>query len=110
MPIAVKKKNNIVNDGNIMDYAASGKILVFKKYRTRLSKYINEIKNNAIGALSQFYRFKPLPTKIQSHLVKEQAVVPGSFLLSLKFFFLLCNVFPVTPLFAFLPIFYSVNL
>ena len=45
IPIAVKKKNNIIIDGKIIEYTSSGKILGTTVCRTGLSKHINEIRN-----------------------------------------------------------------
>lgn len=63
VPIAVRKKNSITIEGNILEYTSSGKILGNTISRTGITKHINEISTKAKGALSQFFRFKTLPTK-----------------------------------------------
>ena len=70
VPIAVRKKNNIVIEGNLIEYTPSGKILGNTICRNGITKHINEMKAKAKGALIQLYRFKNLPEKIKLHLVK----------------------------------------
>lgn len=52
IPIAVKKKNNIIRDRNTLEFITSGKILDNTISRTGINKHINEITKVAKEALS----------------------------------------------------------
>ena len=70
IPIAVKKKDNIVINGNPINYTDNGKVLGLTISRTGIAIHINNIKNRANIAINELRIFKNLPTNIKTHLVK----------------------------------------
>ena len=70
IPIAVQKKNNIIIDGENIEYSGNGKVLGLTISRNGLNKHINDISTKAKAALYDLYRFRDLPENIKTHLIK----------------------------------------
>ncbi len=70
IPLAVKKKNDIVIDGTPIQYSESGKVLGIRIGTSGYNKHLKETANKGTHALRELQRFYALSTKIKLHLVK----------------------------------------
>ena len=74
IPIAVQKKNNIIIDGEVIEFSGNGKILGLTVSRNGINKHINNIATKAKIALHDLYRFYDLPCNIKTHLIKAYII------------------------------------
>lgn len=70
IPIAVKKKNAIIIEGNRIEYSTHGKVLGLTIGRTGIGNHINTTIAKCMNKITELYRFRNLPEKIKVHLVK----------------------------------------
>lgn len=63
-------KNNIIIDGELIEFSTEDKMLGIKIARTGIGRHIEEITNKGKGALAELYRFRNLSPSIKIHLVK----------------------------------------
>lgn len=70
IPIAVKKKDDIIIEGTKIDYSLQGKVLGLTIGRTGIERHVTEIIAKSKKRLSELYRFRKLPEKIRTHLIK----------------------------------------
>ena len=70
IPIGVKKKLDIITEGNHIPYSDYGKVLGIKIGTTGYTKHINETTQKGKHALAELQRFRSLPSSIKLHLVK----------------------------------------
>ncbi len=69
-PIAVKNKEDITINNNIIPYKNSGRTPGLNITSTGLKHHVNEITTKGNIALQEQQRFRNLSTKIKLHLVK----------------------------------------
>ena len=74
VPIAVIKKNNIVIDGELIDFTPQGKVLGLTFGRTGFESHINEIIHKGRQKLTILNRVRNLPTKIKPHIIKAYII------------------------------------
>lgn len=70
VPIAVKKKEDIIIDGIKIDYSLQGKVLGLTIGRTGIERHITDLIQKGRRRITELYRFRKLPEKIRIHLVK----------------------------------------
>ncbi len=70
IPMAVKKKEDIVINNNIIPYKNSGRTLGLKITSTGLKQNVDGITTKGNIALQELQRFRNLSTKIKLYLVK----------------------------------------
>ncbi len=70
IPMAVKKKEDIIINNNIIHYKNSERTLGLKITSTGLKQHVDEITTKGNIALQELQRFTNLSTKIKLHLVK----------------------------------------
>ncbi len=70
VPIAVKKKDQIVVDGTHIDYSNEGTVLGLRFGRTGIECHISKITRRGKTALQELSRFKDLTLKKKTHLIK----------------------------------------
>ncbi len=70
VPIGVKRRNQIIINGNIIEYSLHGKFLGLSIGRTGIKQHVNETINKAKNRLTELFRFRQLPTNIKIHLIK----------------------------------------
>ncbi len=70
VPIAVKKKDQIVVGGTHIGYSDEGTVLGLKFGRTGIGRHINKITRRGNTSLHELLRFKDLTPKIKTHLIK----------------------------------------
>lgn len=70
IPLAVKKKEPITIDGNILPYSSEGTILGLHMNTRGILPQIKHNKSKASAALTTMKRFDTLPTHMKLHLVK----------------------------------------
>lgn len=70
LPIANKKREDVIADGEIVEYSNRGRILGMKITNTGYCEHVKDIKNRGIRALSELNIFKGISEKIKLHLVK----------------------------------------
>ncbi len=70
IPMAVKKKEDIIVNNNIIPYKNSWRTLGLKITSTGLKQNVDEITTKGNIALQELQRFRNLWTKIKLHLVK----------------------------------------
>lgn len=68
--LANTRREPLIIDEDLIDFKDEGKILGFKINTRGYLDSVNDRKHKAIGALSRLYRFKNMPTKIKTHLIK----------------------------------------
>ncbi len=68
IPMAVKKKEDIIINNNIIPYKNSGRTLGLKNASTGLKQHVDEIKKKGNIALQELQRFRNLSTKIKLYL------------------------------------------
>ncbi len=70
VPLAVKKKGDIIVNNNIIPNKNSGKILGLKISGTGMKQHVEDITNKGKIALQELQRFKNLYIRIRLHLIK----------------------------------------
>lgn len=68
--MAVSKKNDIIIDGEQINYSERGKVLGLTITRTGITRHINDIKNRGQSALHKLLQFKNIPSNIKVYLIK----------------------------------------
>lgn len=74
VPLAIKKKNNIIIEGTRIEYSPHGKVLGLSIGNQEIAKHIEETITKIRTALNNIYRFRSLPPRIKIYLIKAYII------------------------------------